>query len=232
MKGKFGVIALLLSSLTFAAPVSTPSTLNDTPIISGGSGTCGRIDLTYATSDYMLKPCEEAVYRYSNPTDTTIYIPLHIATEPNAVYEIKIIDTGLFPTWDRGHTALCPNNQSFPYAFRSVAFLSHETWLRTYGSVIWHYPPFDLIFSTPMMAFSYLPGCFYIDKFPGGIASAIVSIGNRVMMWDSAFDDSSGMQTVRFVGATRWLNKVTPWTSLGTIVTTLKSGVIIVKRIY
>ncbi len=36
MKGKFGIAALLLSSISFAAPVSTPNMLNDTPIISGG----------------------------------------------------------------------------------------------------------------------------------------------------------------------------------------------------
>jgi hypothetical protein len=232
MRRKLGIIALLLSSLTFAAPVSTPSTLNDTPIISGGSGTCGRVDLTYATSDYMLKPCEEAIYRFSNPADTTIYIPLRIAVEPTAVYEIKIIDTGLFPTWDRGHTSLCPNNQSYPYAFRSLAFLSDEWWLSTYGTVIQAFNPYDKIYSSPMWQFLYAPSCLYIDKFPGGMASAIVSIGNRVMMWDSAFDQSGGMRTVRFVGTTRWLDKSTPWTSLGTIVTTLKSGVIIVKRIY
>jgi len=44
MKGKFGIAALLLSSITFAAPVSTPNQMSDTPIISGGGkvsgGTC------------------------------------------------------------------------------------------------------------------------------------------------------------------------------------------------
>jgi hypothetical protein len=45
MKGrKFGITALLLSSITFAAPVSTPNQMSDTPIISGGGtangGTC------------------------------------------------------------------------------------------------------------------------------------------------------------------------------------------------
>ena len=45
MKGKFGIAALLLSSITFAAPVSTPNNVSDTPIISGGGkvsggGTC------------------------------------------------------------------------------------------------------------------------------------------------------------------------------------------------
>jgi hypothetical protein len=36
MKGKFGVAALMFSSMTFAVPVSTPNDLSDTPIISGG----------------------------------------------------------------------------------------------------------------------------------------------------------------------------------------------------
>jgi len=45
MKGKFGIAALLLSSITFATPVSTPNpNVSDTPIISGGgkvsSSTC------------------------------------------------------------------------------------------------------------------------------------------------------------------------------------------------
>jgi len=45
MKGKFGIVALLVSSITFAGPVSAPNNLSDTPIISGGGtvsggGTC------------------------------------------------------------------------------------------------------------------------------------------------------------------------------------------------
>jgi hypothetical protein len=41
MKGKFGIVALLFSSITFAAPVSTPNQLSDTPIISGGGTVSG-----------------------------------------------------------------------------------------------------------------------------------------------------------------------------------------------
>jgi len=42
MKGKFGVAALLFSSITFAVPVSTPNQLSDTPIIAGG-GSAGNL---------------------------------------------------------------------------------------------------------------------------------------------------------------------------------------------
>ncbi len=44
MKGKFGIAALIFSSITFAAPVSTPNQMSDTPIHSDrgtvSSGTC------------------------------------------------------------------------------------------------------------------------------------------------------------------------------------------------
>jgi hypothetical protein len=36
MKGKFGVMVLMFSSVALASPVSTPNDLSDTPIISGG----------------------------------------------------------------------------------------------------------------------------------------------------------------------------------------------------
>jgi len=44
MKGKFGVAALLFSSITFAVPVSTPNQLSDTPIIAGG-GSAGNLSM-------------------------------------------------------------------------------------------------------------------------------------------------------------------------------------------
>jgi hypothetical protein len=50
MKGKFGIVALLLSSIAVAAPVSTPGPLNDTPIISGGGTVSGGICRAYRTN--------------------------------------------------------------------------------------------------------------------------------------------------------------------------------------
>jgi len=45
MKGKFGVAALIFSSVAFADPVSTPNQLSDTPIIAGGSGSSGNLSM-------------------------------------------------------------------------------------------------------------------------------------------------------------------------------------------
>jgi len=44
MKGKFGIAALMFSGITFAAPVSTPNQLSDTPIIAGG-GSGGNLSM-------------------------------------------------------------------------------------------------------------------------------------------------------------------------------------------
>ena len=44
MKGKFGLAALLFSSLTFAVPVSTPNQVSDIPIIAGG-GNAGNLSM-------------------------------------------------------------------------------------------------------------------------------------------------------------------------------------------
>ncbi len=44
MRGKFGIAALIFSSISFAAPVSTPNQLSDTPIIAGG-GSGGKLSM-------------------------------------------------------------------------------------------------------------------------------------------------------------------------------------------
>jgi hypothetical protein len=50
MKGKFGIVALIFSSIAFAAPVSTPNpNLSDTPIISGGGTVSGGVCRAYQT---------------------------------------------------------------------------------------------------------------------------------------------------------------------------------------
>ncbi len=49
MKGKFGIAALIFSSIAFAAPVSTPNQMSDTPIISGGGTASGGTCRAYQT---------------------------------------------------------------------------------------------------------------------------------------------------------------------------------------
>ncbi len=44
MRGKFGIASLIFSSISFAAPVSTPNQLSDTPIIAGG-GSGGNLSM-------------------------------------------------------------------------------------------------------------------------------------------------------------------------------------------
>jgi hypothetical protein len=50
MKEKFGVAALIFSSIVFADPVSTPNQLSDTPIIAGGGSGGGNLSMNSCTA--------------------------------------------------------------------------------------------------------------------------------------------------------------------------------------
>ncbi|MBX0311785.1 MAG: hypothetical protein JHC31_08405, partial [Sulfurihydrogenibium sp.] len=115
MKKKLFALALLTASASaFAAPISTPVNVSDTPIIGGNNGTCGTVDLTNATSDYMLKPCETAIIRFYNQT----LVPLHVAVpEPSApdqpvTYEITVTIYQASNT--NMDTYFAPNNYLYP----------------------------------------------------------------------------------------------------------------------
>jgi len=79
MKGKFGIAALLLSSITFATPVSTPNpNLSDTPIISGGGKVSGGICRAYQTNGtaVSLSGGETLVFYGSGVSGNPPRIPL------------------------------------------------------------------------------------------------------------------------------------------------------------
>jgi len=218
MKGKFGVIALLLSSIVFAAPVSTPNTLNDTPIISGGgsggggggsggSGTCRRVDLTNATSDYDLQTCEEAIIRFTNRSS----VPLRIATGNDRLYEIFLqFSVNLNFAYD--YVYLYPNNTTYASSF------SHASWYWSSGGgnnwVAYTVSDrvFRLYFQTPH---SYI----------------ILDTTRRILRGFTGWEEGD-----RFVGygifVSKWHSRLGPWTSLGTFTFPASmSGYILVRRL-
>ncbi len=67
-----------------------------------------RVDLTGATSDYMLQVGEEAYISFSNATS----VPLHIATASGTVYEM-LMPGGGQPTY------LNPNNTTYSSQFKT-----------------------------------------------------------------------------------------------------------------
>jgi len=218
MKGKFGVIALLLSSIVFAAPVSTPNTLNDTPIISGGgsggggggsggSGTCRRVDLTNATSDYDLQPCEEAIIRFANRSS----VPLRIATGNDRLYEIFLqfsVNLNLSGVW----AYLNPNNTTYASSF------SHVSWYWSSGGgnnwdayTNWD-PAFRLYNQTPH---SYI----------------ILDTTRRILRGFTSYE--FGYPDVGYgIFASKWHSNLGSWTSLGTFTFPASmSGYILVRRL-
>jgi hypothetical protein len=216
MKGKFGVIALLLSSIVFAAPVSTPNTLNDTPIISGGgsggggggsggSGTCRRVDLTNATSDYDLQPCEEAIIRFTNRSS----VPLRIATGNDRLYEI-FLQFSVYLT--SGYVFLHPNNTTYGSSFSQTSYLwqsgGNHSWSTNMGSD----SAFRLFLDTPH---SYI----------------ILDTTRRILRGFTGFE--WGETHVAYgIFASRWHSNLVSWTSLGTFaLPAAMSGYILVRRL-
>jgi hypothetical protein len=65
-----------------------------------------RVDLTNATSDYMLQVGEEAIINFTNATS----VPLRIATSSNALYWLYCSHTCL----------LLPNNTTYSNAFKGI----------------------------------------------------------------------------------------------------------------
>ena len=217
MKGKFGVIALLLSSIVFAAPVSTPNTLNDTPIISGGgsgggggggggSGTCRRVDLTNATSDYDLQTCEEAIIRFTNQR----YVPLRIATGNDRLYEIFLRYS--VSLWVDSPTYLNPNNTTYASSFSHTSYawgsMGYQTWVHHTTSD----HAFRLFYHT---AHSYI----------------ILDTTRRIL---KGFVSHEGGEAHIGYGifSTKWHSNLVSWTSLGTLsFPRAMSGYILVRRL-
>jgi len=73
-----------------------------------------RVDLTNATSDYMLQVGEEAYISFSNTTS----VPLRIATQDGTIYEVIVTDG-----W--GYNSLLPNNSSYSGQFGNARILIH-----------------------------------------------------------------------------------------------------------
>jgi len=218
MKGKFGVIALLLSSIVFAAPVSTPNTLNDTPIISGGgsggggsggSGTCRRVDLTNATSDYDLQPCEEAIIRFTNRSS----VPLRIATGNDRLYEI-FLQFSVNLSLAYLYSYLNPNNTTYASSFSHVS----GYWNSAGGYGRDAYTTSDNAFRL----FVYTPQSYII-----------LDTTRRILRGFTSYETVSSPTAVGYaIFASKWHSNLGSWTSLGTFtfVTTM-SGYILVRRL-
>jgi hypothetical protein len=175
--------------------------------------TIRRINGNNLTSDYPLAVGEEAIYTFSTSAPPT-YVPLRIATDPYGVYQILIFDYIITaPNSDLGHYALLVNNTAYTNMFRTVFALFYE--------------------NSPISVATYSGYGLYFEKSTGGIAFALVNVYNRVALFDTSINVAynNNQPTCRTVGTSRWIDKSTSWTSLGTMLCNSTDGLILVRRL-
>jgi hypothetical protein len=206
MKKKLIALALLTATTaSFAAPISTPNNVSDTPIISSSNNSsCRTVDLTNATSDYKLQPCETAVIKFSNATS----VPLHIATDPDALYWL----------YSPSCAHLLPNNINYSNAFRCTDWGMNWDGGSVSGGIA---------IGSPTSAFA-LGNC-------SGTGTAISYIdllnAKTITQHAAVFQNPFYPYSIRHY-ACHW-NSPVSWTSLGTLqFLRTTSGYVLVKRLH
>jgi uncharacterized protein YcfL len=175
--------------------------------------TIRRINGNNLTSDYPLEVGEEAIYTFSTSTPPA-YVPLRIATNPYGVYQILIFDYIITaPNSDLGHYDLLVNNTAYTNMFRTVFAHFYE--------------------NSSVNVYTHSTTGLYFEKPTGGIVFALVNVYNRVALFDTSVNVAVGntIPTGRMAGTTRWIDKSTPWTSLGTMFCNSTNGLILVRRL-
>jgi len=161
-----------------------------------------RVDLTNATSDYMLQVGEEAIIYVNNQQ----IVPLHIATQDGTVYEMIISDSGQ-PAY------LYPNNTSYSNQFASYriyACVSSGNWILGIDG------------STTLNQ-----SAFFIWS---GSKRVLIFNQTSYKRLFAHYADVSGYHHGIF--ASFWSDTTTPWTSLGTFDLSWNiRGFILVRRL-
>jgi hypothetical protein len=174
-----------------------------------------RVDLTNATSDYLLKVGEEAIINFTNTTN----VPLHIATQSGTLYNLYVYLTN--PTFELGNgvigsVLLLPNNTYYSDAFYRAGILVDSN--ISHGYINYRVSGLEL-------AYDYFPAnCFSIIYNETGHKSA------------TSFSIHSGFDYSNFARWQSencvWIDFTTEWTSLGTITFPQPTtGFILVRRL-
>ena len=213
-------IELMLANTSSALDqeISTIQQLQSIATVTGtlqspnGGVSANRIDLSNATSDYMLAYDQTAIINYSNVTS----VPLHIATQDGTSYELKAFSKTQAATINGGSgstTLLYPNNIS------NVGNVDYNMIYRFDGGG----NTYNTVYNSFRMGDSgtFTTQC-RIDNFT--VNKSITGFYNSSMQ---------GL-TWSMIGAfgSTWEDTTTEWTSLGTIALPVaQSGVILIKRV-
>jgi len=169
-----------------------------------------RVDLTNATSDYMLQVGEEAIINFTNATS----VPLRIATQSGTYYEMDVICfTPAIKTGSRGEIFLNPNNTTYSKAFAFMnVYITDNTSGGSSGKDTYS-------------AFRVSWGSSHTRVYIHNITTA-KSVKLLAHMWESSNGCALAMEL------TYWNDTTTAWTSLGTITFPQQtSGYILVRRL-
>jgi hypothetical protein len=206
-----GFHASLTPSANTIVPLNSSGILDlSTTYIKSDAYTFRKVDLTNATSDYMLQVGEEAIINFTNATS----VPLHIATQSGTYYECHLVcsNTGGTSGGTSGGIYLNPNNTTYSNSF-VYAYVFRAS--RAQGSDYITYSAFRC-------GWGFVSSAFYITNF--------VQYKNVKGIYDTY--GTIGSYPQLFIFSTDWRDTTTPWTSLGTITfPQVTSGYTIVRRI-
>jgi hypothetical protein len=169
-----------------------------------------RVDLTGATSDYMLRVGEEAIINFTNATS----VPLRIATQSGTYYECHLVcsNTGGTTGGTSAPIFLNPNNTTYTNAFVHAEIFRHSPGL---GSNYNTHSAFRC-------GWTFTNSTFYITNY--------TQYKNLRGFYD-IYGVSSNFPSIT-IFSTDWQNTTTQWTSLGTITFPQStSGYILVRRL-
>ena len=169
-----------------------------------------RVDLTNATSDYMLQVGEEAIINFTNATS----VPLRIATQSGTYYEAHLIcsNTGGISGATGAPVFLNPNNTTYSNAFVYVCLYRTSS---DSGSACIGYSAF--VFGS-----GYTNLTCFITNF-----TQYKNVRGFYDIWGFSLDYPAIV-----IFSSDWRDTTTVWTSLGTIVfPQATSGYILIRRL-
>ncbi|MBX0312568.1 MAG: hypothetical protein JHC31_12500 [Sulfurihydrogenibium sp.] len=170
-----------------------------------------RVDLTNASSDYMLQVGEEAIINFSNASN----VPLHIATQSGTYYEMDAVLSNNVGTSSGSSNPiyLNPNNTTYSNAFNGVNIY------RNTG---------DSSVSSSTDTVSAFKIGWAVSSIRAYVVNFTTNKHTTVLYSQTGV---SGTPTI-VVNACYWNDTSTAWTSLGTITfPQSSSGYILVRRL-
>jgi hypothetical protein len=193
-------------------PVALPTGKLDIGWLPDGIGSGNiRVDLTNATSDYMLRVGEEAIINFTNATS----VPLRIATGDGTYYEMDVVVSNNVGTSGGAAASvfLNPNNTTYSNAFLYVEILRGAG-----GTGLW--------------SAYFTHSAFRLGWAIGDIRVFIINFTTHKSVKGIDMQTGTNDTPVVHLYASSWNDITTVWTSLGTITFPQQtSGYILVRRL-